>query len=200
MTGRTTSFIALVALASGCASSTSLFNGKNLDGWVIENNGQFSVRNGLLFVNKGTGWLRSEAQYDDFTLHLEFRFLEKRANSGIFVRTGPTSNDDENGWPNNGYQVQCMDVVEHQFPIGSMIQYGPPFTSESDREMIAKAYRPQGEWNTYDITCKGEEITVKLNRLVVTRASQITNRSGHVGIQGEKGLLEFRNIRVTQLE
>ena len=125
-----------------------------------------------------------------------------RSLNGI-VRTGPTSNDGENGWPNNGYQIQCkdtLDVVKAPNPIGSIIQYGPPFTSESDRDMIAKAYHPQGQWNTYDITCKGEEITVKLNGLVVTRASQITNRSGYIGIQGEKGLLEFQDIWITRLK
>ncbi len=58
-------FIAVIAagyggpnIANGDDSKpgyVSLFNGKNLDGWVIENNAQFSVRDGLLAVNRGTG-------------------------------------------------------------------------------------------------------------------------------------------------
>ena len=48
----------------------SLFNGQNLDGWVIENDARFSVRDGLLTVNKGTGWLRSDKDYADFLSRL----------------------------------------------------------------------------------------------------------------------------------
>ena len=97
---------------------TSLLNGTNLDGWAIENNGQFSVRDGMLVINKGTGWLRSEKEYGDFVLKMDFRFLEEKANSGIFVRTGATSKDDENGWPDNGYQIQCMTPSIYRTPAG----------------------------------------------------------------------------------
>ena len=64
-------------------------------------NGQFSVKGGVIFLNKGGGWLRSDKQYQDFELRLEFRFVEKNANSGIFLR----SND--NAGPNKAYQVQA---------------------------------------------------------------------------------------------
>ena len=87
------------------AEEIKLFNGTNLDGWTIINNGQFSVEDGVLKINRGTGWLRSNDTFADFVLTMEFRFLEEGANSGIFVRTGPTSADNENGWPNDGYQV-----------------------------------------------------------------------------------------------
>ena len=108
-------------LLVGCATqgtfkTVSLFNGANLDNWVVENDGQFSVEDGVLKVNRGTGWLRSAGVFSDFTLVMEFRFLEAEANSGVFVRTGPTSNEDENGWPNNGYQVQCMDIITGKRP------------------------------------------------------------------------------------
>ena len=52
----------------------SIFNGNDLGGWVIENDGQFAAQDGLLVVNKGTGWLRSERQYADFVLKIDFRF------------------------------------------------------------------------------------------------------------------------------
>ena len=128
----------------------SLFNGTNLDGWVIENNGQFSVENGVIKINKGTGWLRSTETYGDFTMTMEFRFLEAGANSGIFVRTGPTSKEDENGWPDNGYQIQCMDTLVEEYPLAHMIPYGAPdFKSESDMEALKRAYKPAGEWQTF---------------------------------------------------
>jgi hypothetical protein len=178
-----------------------LFNGKKLDGWVIENDGRFSVRDGRLFVDKGTGWLRSAREYGDFVLEMDFRFLEKEANSGIFVRTGPTSKNDDKGWPDNGYQIQCMDTLTGDYPLGTMIPYGaPPFVHESDLDALADAYRPTKQWNHYEITCVGERLTVKLNGRTITTAHDIKNLRGHVGIQAELGLLEFRNIRISVLD
>jgi predicted O-methyltransferase YrrM len=180
---------------------TKLFNGKNLDGWVIENQGAFSVRNGLLHVNKGTGWLRSSESFSDFVLEMDFRFLEKEANSGIFIRTKSTSKDDEYGWPDNGYQVQCQDIIEDTYPLATMIPYGaPPFKPESDLRALAKAFRKTGQWNHYKITCRGEELSVELNGILITKATEIKNRQGHIGIQAEHGLLEFRAIRIQRLD
>ncbi|MGI9470133.1 MAG: ankyrin repeat domain-containing protein [Rubripirellula sp.] len=173
-----------------------LFNGWNLEGWSIQNGGRFSVEDGILKLDGGTGWLRSEKTYADFKLFIEFRFLEKKANSGIFVRTGPTSNEDKNGWPNNGYQVQCMDTLTGK-PLATMLPYGaPPFEHESDLEALKKAYKPVGEWQTFEITAMGEKLEVRLNGAVVTTARSIKNRDGHIGIQGENGLLEFRKIEL----
>ena len=61
------------------------------------------MENGVLKVDKGVGWLGSVDTFADYTLTIEFRSLEKGSNSGIFVRPGPTSKDDECGWPDNGY-------------------------------------------------------------------------------------------------
>ena len=180
-------------------ATTALFNGRNLDGWDIVNDGQFSVGDGVLTVNRGTGWLRSDATFGDFVLTMEFRFLEEGANSGIFVRTGPTSNDDENGWPNNGYQVQCMDTLTGT-PLAHLIPYGaPPFEHHSDIDALKRAYKPAGEWHTYDIKAEGENLTVHLNGVLITTATSIKRLTGHIGIQGEHGLLEFRKIEVDEI-
>jgi hypothetical protein len=182
------------------ADVVNLFGGKNLDAWVIENNGQFSVADGILKVNRGTGWLRSKESFGDFTLIMEFRFLEEAANSGIFVRTGSTSHDDDNGWPNNGYQVQCMDALEVDHPLGTLIPYGAPeFKQEYDMDALKRAYKPAGEWHLFEITCVAETLSVKLNGELVTTATSILNLEGHIGIQGEHGLLEFRKIEVKKL-
>ena len=191
--------VALLLLSSSVflSAATPLFNGQDLTGWTIENNGQFSVADGLLKVNRGTGWLRSHKTYADYTLILEVRFLEKGANSGIFVRTGPTSNNDENGWPNHGYQVQCRDTTEGDYPLGSLIPYGAPdFQSTIFNAAVNAAYRPTGEWNTLSITARDETISIKLNGVEVCAATEIKNRSGYIGIQGELGLLEFRKIEI----
>lgn len=190
-------------LFSGCGGSSSvesLFDGESLDGWEIQNGGKFSVADGVITIDRGTGWLRSAKSYGDFKLTMEFRFLEANANSGIFVRTGPTSKDDDNGWPDNGYQIQCLDTLEGGNPLATMIPYGaPPFEHQSDLEALKRAYRPTGEWQRYDITCVGETMEIQLNGISVTTCTSIKNLSGHVGIQAELGLLEFRKIEIDQL-
>lgn len=178
----------------------SLFNGKDLSGWVIENEGQFSVRDGLLHVNRGTGWLRSKQQFTDFILTYEVRFLEPKANSGVFVRTARTSHADENGWPDNGYQVQCMDKTDQGRIFGALIDYGGgPFSELLDQPALEKAFNPTGEWNTVAVTCEGRFLSVRVNGVVITLVEGLQNASGHIGIQGEKGLLEFRRIDVQKL-
>ena len=186
--------------ASTATSAIQLFNGQDLDGWEIVNNGQFSVEDGVLKLDRGTGWLRSSETFGDFVLTMEFRFLEEEANSGIFVRTGPTSRDDDRGWPDNGYQIQCMDIITGDTPLGQMIPYGaPPFEHEFDLEALQAAYNPTGEWQTYEITARGETLEVRLNGALLTTATSIKNLTGHIGIQGELGLLEFRKIEVDEI-
>ncbi len=201
--------IVCMVLTSGCsrldrntnrAQPVSLFNGCDLNGWVIENDAQFSVKDGHLHVNRGVGWLRSEGVFGDFTLEIDVRFLEEGANSGIFVRTGPTSGEDDNGWPDHGYQVQCMDNITKMPALATMIPYGAPaFAHGSNLIALARAYRPAGQWNHFQITCRGEDLSVKLNHTLITTAQEIKNRQGHIGIQAEHGLLEFRNIQLQRL-
>ena len=67
---------------------TSLFNGKDLTGWVDVNTSPetWVVEDGLL-VCKGNpiGVMRSEKQYENFVLHIEWRHVEAGGNSGVFV-------------------------------------------------------------------------------------------------------------------
>ncbi|EDY84354.1 conserved domain protein [Verrucomicrobiia bacterium DG1235] len=191
---------ASLALAGAFKEEEAIFNGKDLGGWVVENGGQFSVREGTLRIDRGTGWLRSEEVFGDFALRIEFRFLEEGANSGIFVRTGSTSHESETGYPNNGYQIQCFDTLEGDNPIATLIDYGaPPFEQSYDLEDLKKAYRPAGEWQSYDIVCVGESMKIWYNGSPVVTAGSIKNLEGHVGIQGELGLLEFRKFEITRL-
>ena len=178
----------LAAIVVSCSKSDrplSLFDGDSLANCEIESGGQFAVEGGVLKANKVTGWVRSKSSYSDFRLVMEFRFLEEGANSGVFVRTGPTSIDDENGWPENGYQIQCRDTLEGDYPMGLLILYeAPAFESETDMEALRAAYKPTGQWRTFDIECVREEIRISVNGSLFTSASHIKNLVGHIGIQG----------------
>ena len=73
---------------------TQLFNGETLDGWHLENGARFVVEDGVIKHRGGLGWLRSDKQYSDFVLRLEFRFLKPKQDGGVFLR----SNTDGNNW------------------------------------------------------------------------------------------------------
>tara|TARA_B110000305_G_scaffold69532_1_gene78063 strand:+ start:158 stop:574 length:417 start_codon:yes stop_codon:yes gene_type:complete len=131
----------------------------------------------------------------------DFRFLEDGANSGIFVRTSKTSNAEEGLWPTSRYQVQCMNNLEGANPLGSIFPHNVPEVQFLyDLEPVKKVYKPTGEWLRYEITVRGDRLTTKLNGKLINVVTDISTPSGHIGIQGEDGLLEFRKIEVTPLK
>jgi hypothetical protein len=69
-----------------------------------------------------------------------------------------------------------------------------------DLEAVKAAYKPTGEWLRYEITVRGDRLTTKLNGKLINVVTDISTPSGHIGIQGEDGLLEFRKIEVTPLK
>lgn len=183
--------LALMAADARAAEFVSLFNGKDLTGWHIMNNGQFSVKDGVIFVNKGGGWLRSEKEYRDFELRMEFRFLNKGANSGVFIR----SNDDKG--PNKAYQVQTMDG-DSLCDLYTRALAKP--VVKRDVELLKKVMKPTGEWQAYAIIAKGAHLEVRLNGELITVADGLADQAGYVGPQGEGGLLEFRKIEIREFE
>ncbi|MEJ7637906.1 MAG: DUF1080 domain-containing protein, partial [Singulisphaera sp.] len=88
MTHRLGGLVAGAAIAlAGVASADdpnllSLFDGKSLEGWTPQQTDRFSVRDGVIFGDGGTGWLRSAKVYKNFELHAEYRALKKGADSG----------------------------------------------------------------------------------------------------------------------
>ena len=171
----------------------SLFNGKDLSGWVIENKGKFSVKDGVIFLDRGAGWLRSEKQYQDFELRLDFRFVSKGADSGIFVRA---SREGAN-WPARNYQVQTMD---NESIAGLFAATHDRPTVKRDAERMRQARKPAGQWQSYVITLKGDHAEIRLNGELITVGEGLTVQPGHIGLQGEGGQLEFKNIRIREIK
>ena len=62
-----------------------------------------------------------------------------------------------------------------------------------------KLARPPGEWNTYEITCKGKTITVQVNGAVATTWDDCRVPRGHVGLQAEFFVIAFRNLKFKEL-
>ena len=191
--------------ASAPAGFVPLFDG-TLDGWVVENTtaNNFTVKDRILRVEGPQGWLRSQRQYGDFALRVEVRFLTDDADSGIFFRApGPASDVFMRGWPANAYQVQIRDITRNKTtnPIwfGNLYRHRvAPGETTFDSDAALGAAKPTGEWQVIEMDVVADKLTVRLNGAVVTRAANIVNPRGHIGVQGETGALEYRMIAIRE--
>ncbi len=203
---------------------TSLFNGKDLTGWVYGRraNGEnksgkgYQVENGVLFSTKEDGGnLFTEKTYSDFVLRFDFKLTEN-ANNGIGIRA-PLEGD----VAYVGIEIQVLDDGGSMYKSLKPYQYhGSIYGMVPPKRGFQK---PVGQWNTEEITTKGRQITVKLNGTVVVDASLddvkdeemlkahrdlskpegsrgIANTMGHIGLLGHGARVEFRNLRIKELK
>jgi hypothetical protein len=194
------------------AGFASLFNGKDLNGWKVNEGGKldkWGAADGLLFTKGGGGgWLMTEEEYDDFELRLEFR-LPRAGNSGVALRSALQ------GAPHleAGMEIQILDdpwyLDEKNYKglkptqrTGSLYGVVPP---------AKDVLRPTGQWNAFRIVARGRHLTVELNgtRIVDTNLDDhkeatkehagILRTEGHLGLQSHDGRVEFRNLYVKRL-
>jgi len=163
---------------------TSLFNSTNLDGWVKMNDGVFTATNGVIHIEGGKGWLRTERMFTNFVLEVEWRGLETNYNSGIFVRA-PL---DGKPWMTNVWQVNTK-----QSAIGELL--------EGSKKMVTTTTkaRPAGEWIKFRVEARGHELTLDVGGQRIWNFSNFAVSSGYLGLQAEGKTFEFRNLTVIDL-
>ncbi|MGE4569125.1 MAG: DUF1080 domain-containing protein [Bacteroidales bacterium] len=202
----------LVALSAFVACQkapqpVSLFNGTDLAGWVpylapdslITNPADvYKVKEGCIWVSgKPLGYLRTENEYTDYRLTVEWRWDGEPTNSGLFQRIALP----DQTFP-KAIEVQLAAGKAGDFVMlgGSKINE----TNETGPFPVVKAMNPTnekapGEWNRAEITCKGDSIIVYVNGLLQNKASGAPT-SGYIGLQSEGGPIMFRSITVTPLK
>lgn len=190
---------------------TPLFNGKNLQGWLLvhtANSGTgYRVENGkIVCPSDGGGNLLTLGEYADFALRFEFR-TEPGGNSGVGIRA-PLEGD----IAYTGMEIQILDH-NHARYAGQLQPWQRHGSVYNIHAAEGEALRPAGEWNEQEIRAEGDQITVMLNGQVITRAdlSQVTDpevlskhpgvrrKTGRLGFLGHGSLVEFRNIRIREL-
>lgn len=162
----------------------SLFNGKDLTGWVGVNDVEFKVVDGNLQLVKGMGWLRTEKQYQDFILELEWRALVNDYDSGIFVRAGLEGKP----WPNGGWQVNLRSQGLGAFVKG----YQTRVPSETPR-------KPVNQWVKFRLEVRGKKCKLSMDGEDGWETDVIDATRGYIGIQAENRAFDFRNIRIQEL-
>jgi hypothetical protein len=162
----------------------SLFNGTDLSGWVKMNGGTFTATSGILHLEGGKGWLRTEKEYGDFILEAEWRGLETNYNSGIFLRAPLEGNP----WATNIWQVNTK-----QSAIGELLQ-GSVKTVKSVTLPV-----PAGEWVKFRIEARGTNLSLDVNGQRVWEYYGLEPARGYVGLQAEGRSFDFRNLRILEV-
>lgn len=192
-----------VSPAESAQGFVPLFNGVDLSGWQVMGAPSWSVKDGVIECSgEGGGWLRSDGQYRDFILRLEYK-VSPGANSGIFVRAKL-----EGDPAFTGMEVQVLDDYGEQpdkHSNGSLYDAVAPAVNPS---------KPAGEWNQAEITCWGNQLTVYENgqrlysvdlfdpalNAVQSEERKFPNRAplGYVGMQNHGSKVWYRNIRISE--
>jgi hypothetical protein len=173
------------------ATFSPLLNGKNLSGWTIVRGSPASctVRDGVLEVSAPPKcWLRSEREYLNYVLRLEWRLMSAEANSGVFLCARDTGEE----FP------QCLEVqIYHKgagamFPIRKAVG-GPTAMPWEER------VKPPGQWNQFQIVVYNGCVMLAVNGHVVNQANILDPQIGHIGLQCETDRVQFRNLEIREI-
>jgi hypothetical protein len=171
----------------------TLFDGKTLAGWRLRDPKAkmgWAVVGGELAVvdSKGNADLVSERAFQDMKLHVEFT-VEPKSNSGVYLR--------------GRYEVQILDNPDQKMALDAH-GCGGLYSRIAPK---VDATKPAGEWQAYDITLVGRQLTVVLNGQTIIQGTvdgitggainPFEGEPGPLMLQGDHGKVRFRNIVVT---
>ncbi len=224
------------AAAGGDDGFVSLFNGKDLTGWKIPegDNGHWKVIDSVIDYDARSEAkdknLWSQEEYGDFVLRLDWRIKQT---TGLYdmhdVQPDGSDKLDDSGKPvilkrpnaDSGVYVRGTSKAQINiwcWPVGSGEVYGYRMDKNVTPEVRAgvtpkmNADKPVGQWNSFEITMKGDRLTVVLNGKTVIEGAQLPGvpATGPLGLQHHGGfkngeydaasaLVQFRNIRIKKL-
>ncbi len=179
----------------------NLFNGKDLTGW-IGNVADFTAENGkLVYSGRLKGRLTTKRKFQDFILRFDFR-LESGADNGIGIRQSFDA-----PFAPKGIEIQILD---EEFPKYKNINKPSQHNGSIFDYAAAKQghLKPLGEWNSQEITCRGNHIVVNLNGVKILDTTidpgkdtpaHLKHPWGTIALLGSRGRTEFCNIRIKVL-
>jgi hypothetical protein len=227
------------AAAEAPPGFVSLFNGRDLSGWEVPagDNGHWKVVDGVIdydAMSEATGdkSLWTQKEYADFVLRVEWRIKETPyVNPNVPIirndgthKKGPDGKEIKLSVPDSDSGLYLRGSSKSQvniwcWPTGSGEVYGYrmdaklPAAVRAGVTPRANADKDVGEWNAFEVTMKGDRLTVVLNGVTVLDAAQLPEvpAKGPIGLQhhGEKkdgvwtsppALVQFRNISIQELQ
>jgi hypothetical protein len=217
---------------------TALFNGKDFSGWKVPegDGGHWKVLDGVIDYDAeseapGDKTLWTERAYSDFVLHVDWRLKETPyVNPNVpYILPDGTHARDIHGkemrmaLPDSDSGIYLRGTGKSQvniwcWPIGSGEVYGYRMDARQPPEVRAavtprtQADRPVGEWNRFEITVRGDRVTVVLNGKKVIAEAQLPGiaPTGPIGLQhhggkrdgkwtGPPSLVQFKNLHIQEL-
>lgn len=196
---------------------TPLFNGRDLAGWKAvakpnadgspgDPNGTWSVADGVVKCSgQPFGYLATEKEYGDYVLRVQYRYPAGagKGNSGVLLHCQAK----DEIWPTS------VEAQTRAGRAGDIWLNTPPATKlgikDSQKDPKAErhvfhladpAEKPFGEWNRYEITCRGGDITLVVNGTVVNEGKGCNLTRGRVALQAEGTPVEFRDVAIKSLK
>lgn len=189
-----------------------LFNGKNLSGWVNVNTAEdtWKVKKGILVsTGKPIGVMRTDRQYENFILEIEWKHMEAGGNSGVFVWSEGTQYGDnpltkaievqmlELEWATINNQTDAY-VHGELFPTMGMTAI-PDNPRGTRSKSLEKRCRGKGEWNKYVVVCVDGTVKLSVNGKFVNGLRASERKKGYICLEAEGAEIHFRNIRILEL-
>jgi hypothetical protein len=202
-------FLAVTCFAQ---KKQSLFNGKDLKGWTIfvgdtsvKPENFFYVKDGVIeTVGVPVGYLRTKKEYSNYRLHVEWRYPEKPVNSGVMLHTTGPDKIWVSHYQANLKHLSVGDFVVHGVDQKATINGKEYVSTEKDKPAVPKMNpaneKPDGEWNSYDIVCKGNTIEIKVNGLLQNTATNCSLTKGAIALQAEGCKIQFRNLWIEKIK
>lgn len=189
-----------------------LFNGKDLSGWVDVNTSKetWKVKKGIL-INSGLpiGVMRTDRQYENFILEIEWKHMEAGGNSGVFVWSeGTQFGKDpltkaievqmlELDWANQHNETDAY-VHGELFPTMGMTAI-PDNPRGIRSKSLEKRCKGKGEWNKYVVVCVDGTVKLSVNGKFVNGLRASERKKGYICLEAEGAEIHFRNIRILEL-
>lgn len=162
-----------------------LFDGETTFGWRATSKANWQVKEGVISVSEGeAGFLQTTSQFGDYVLRVDFR-APQGTNSGVFLRNVDAPKDPAA----DCYELNVADRSISPFPTGSFVGRQ---ACEEDFDVT--------DWRTFEVRCDGGQFSVQLDgRRVLEYQDPKPSGRGHIGLQLNKGPVEFRNVKLLPL-
>jgi len=201
----------LTVAANAGSPAAALFNGRDLAGWEFVGTPATDIATVCTVQADGViaaagspvGFISTTATYSNFVLHAEWRWPGKPGNGGVLVHI--SSGPKDRAWPIS-FQVQTKHKSAGDLLPMAGATFAEPLTSAAGAATAIKAHtaadseKPAGEWNTCEVTCKGDTIEVMVNGVLQNRVTGCSLSSGKVGFQFEGTPFELRAVKLTKLD
>jgi hypothetical protein len=206
------SLVLFLSVSGFAQKKQSLFNGKNLKGWniyvsdpKISPESYFYVKEGLIeTIGVPAGYLRTKKEFSNYRLHVEWRYPEKEVNSGIMLHVSGPDKIWVTHYQANLKHLSVGDFVVHGVDQKATIGGKEYVSTEKEKPVVPKLNpaneKPQGEWNNYDIVCKGNTIEVTVNGVLQNTATNCSTTKGAIALQAEGCKIQFRNLWIEKIK